>query len=67
MNFVCAYLSLFQPLKFCLGNSCFIVKLKNTTIMLDCGLELGSLLSFVPLTKHKQLDSEPPLKKQKIR
>eukprot|EP01130_Rhizamoeba_saxonica_P001890 TRINITY_DN11713_c0_g1_i1.p1 TRINITY_DN11713_c0_g1~~TRINITY_DN11713_c0_g1_i1.p1 ORF type:complete len:652 (+),score=107.52 TRINITY_DN11713_c0_g1_i1:30-1985(+) len=51
---------------YCLGEepnaACYIVKLKNTTIMLDCGLELASILSF---TTRNEVTTNPPTKKRK--
>lgn len=39
--------------QFSLGNKpwqpCYVVKLKDTTIMLDCALDMSVLLHFLPL------------------
>lgn len=38
---------------YCLSDNpnkpCYILKFKNTFIMLDCSLDLGSVMSFLPL------------------
>ena len=40
-------------MQYCLGNQawqpCYVLKLGNTTIMLDCSLDLTVLLNFLPL------------------
>ncbi len=34
------------------GGSCLVVKFKNTRLMLDCALDLSSMLRFLPDTHH---------------
>lgn len=40
-------------LQYCLSNKawqpCYVVRLEETTIMLDCALDLSTLLNFIPL------------------
>uniref|UniRef100_A0A6B2KZR5 Beta-Casp domain-containing protein n=1 Tax=Arcella intermedia TaxID=1963864 RepID=A0A6B2KZR5_9EUKA len=42
------------------GASCFLLKLKHTTILLDCGIELSSILSFFPYKPTKDLQPSKP-------
>jgi len=40
-------------MQFCLGHKpwlpCYVVRLQGTTVMLDCALDLSTLLNFLPL------------------
>ena len=54
--FTCEWSNSMWPLpsmQFCLGHKpwlpCYVVRLQGTTVMLDCALDLSTLLNFLPL------------------
>lgn len=52
--------------KYCLGPSCYVIKFNKTHLLLDCGLELASLLHFFPYNlQDKETEKERERKRVK--
>eukprot|EP01129_Flabellula_baltica_P003495 TRINITY_DN13248_c0_g1_i1.p1 TRINITY_DN13248_c0_g1~~TRINITY_DN13248_c0_g1_i1.p1 ORF type:complete len:648 (+),score=125.18 TRINITY_DN13248_c0_g1_i1:143-2086(+) len=47
-------------------NPCFLIKIKTICILLDCGLDMDSILSFFPVKGYNNDDYQPSFKKRKF-